>query len=333
MTTISIDAMGGDFGPSVTIPASIEALKLDLDLKIILVGDQEKLNEYLSKTNIEIIQDRLSVEHASQIVAMDEPPALALKNKKDSSMRVSLNLVKEGRADASVSAGNTGALMATSRFVLKMISGIERPAICSAMPTQHRVVHMLDLGANVDSTPEMILQFAYMGSEVSKVSHNIENPRIHLLNVGSEEIKGNVKVKAAAELLSQSNLNYMGYIEGDEIFTDKSDVIVCDGFEGNIALKTSEGAADLVTNIAKTELSNGIFRKLFAMLLFRTFKKIKDRLDPRAYNGATLAGLQGVVIKSHGGTDSIGFLAAIQVAAKEAKLQLPERILTAIKQL
>ena len=334
MTTISIDAMGGDFGPSVTIPAAIEALKLDLELKIILVGDQEELNEHLSKNNIERIQDRLSIEHASQVVAMDEPPALALKNKKDSSMRVAINLVKEGRADANVSAGNTGALMATSRFVLKMIPGIDRPAICSAMPTEHRVVHMLDLGANVDSTPEMLLQFAYMGSEVSKVSHNIENPRIHLLNVGSEEIKGNIKVKAAAELLSQaSGLNYMGYIEGDEIFTDKSDVIVCDGFEGNIALKTSEGAADLVTNIAKAELSNGIFRKLFAMLLFRTFKKIKDRLDPRAYNGATLAGLRGVVIKSHGGTDSVGFLAAIQVAAKEAKLQLPERILTAIKQL
>lgn len=333
MTTISIDAMGGDFGPSITIPAAIEALKLDLDLKVILVGDREKLNFYLTENNIDKIKDRLSIEHASQVVEMDESPALALKKKKDSSMRVAINLVKEGRADACVSAGNTGALMATSRFVLKMIQGIERPAICSAMPTEQRAVHMLDLGANVDSSPEMLLQFAYMGSEVSKVAHNIEKPRIHLLNVGSEEIKGNAKVKAAAELLNLSGLNYKGYIEGDEIFTDKSDVIVCDGFEGNISLKTSEGAANLVTNIAKTELSNGIFRKLFAMLLFKTFRTIKDRLDPRAYNGATLAGLQGVVIKSHGGADEIGFLTAIQVATKEAKLQLPERILAAIKQL
>ncbi len=333
MTTISIDAMGGDFGPSITITAAIEALKLDLDLKVILVGDREKLNFYLTENNIDKIKDRLSIEHASQVVEMDESPALALKKKKDSSMRVAINLVKEGRADACVSAGNTGALMATSRFVLKMIQGIERPAICSAMPTEQRAVHMLDLGANVDSSPEMLLQFAYMGSEVSKVAHNIEKPRIHLLNVGSEEIKGNAKVKAAAELLNLSGLNYKGYIEGDEIFTDKSDVIVCDGFEGNISLKTSEGAANLVTNIAKTELSNGIFRKLFAMLLFKTFRTIKDRLDPRAYNGATLAGLQGVVIKSHGGADEIGFLTAIQVATKEAKLQLPERILAAIKQL
>ena len=337
MTIISIDAMGGDIGPDVTIPAAIEALKSDPELSIILVGDQDKLKQYISNaitnTTNSNVAERLSIEHASQVVAMDESPALALKKKKDSSMRVAINLVKEGRADAAVSAGNTGALMATSRFVLKMIPGIERPAICSAMPTQQRAVHMLDLGANVDSTPEMLLQFAYMGSEVSKVTYNIDKPRVHLLNVGAEEIKGNIKVKAAAELLNQSDLNYEGYIEGDEIFTDKSDVIVCDGFEGNIALKTSEGVAKLIANIAKTELSNGIFRQLFAMFLFRTFKKIKKRLDPRVFNGATLAGLRGVVIKSHGGTDSIGFLAAIQVAAKEAKLQLPERISKAIQQL
>lgn len=337
MTIISIDAMGGDFGPSVTIPAAIQALTIHSDLTIVLVGDEAKLKKFLSEIStaktINNLGDRLKFQHASQIVEMDESPALALKKKKDSSMRVAINLVKEGHADAAVSAGNTGALMATSRFVLKMVPGIDRPAICSVMPTEDGSVHMLDLGANVDSTPEMLLQFAYMGSEVCKVSHNIEKPRIHLLNVGSEEIKGNIKVKAAAELLNNSELNYLGYIEGDEIFTDKSDVIVCDGFEGNIALKTSEGAAQLVINIAKKEFSSSILRKLVAMLSIRTFKKIKKRLDPRAYNGATLAGLKGVVIKSHGGTDEVGFLAAIEVAMKEAKRQLPERISSAVSKI
>lgn len=333
MTTISIDAMGGDYGPSVTIPAAIEALSLDADLEIILVGDEAALKQLLASHNAQDVNDRLSIQHASQVVEMDESPALALKKKKDSSMRVAINLVKEGRADATVSAGNTGALMATSRFVLKMIPGIDRPAICSTLPTEHSSVHMLDLGANVDSTPEMLLQFAYMGSEVCKATHNIEKPRVHLLNVGSEEIKGNAKVKATSELLNDSNLNYMGFIEGDEIFTDKSDVIVCDGFEGNIALKTSEGAAKLISNIAKSEFSSSILRKLVAMLSIRTFKKIKKRLDPRRYNGATLAGLRGVAIKSHGGTDAVGFLAAIKVAAKEAKRELPERIAIAISQI
>ncbi len=333
MTTISIDAMGGDYGPSITIPAAIQALESDTELSVILVGNENDIHQCLNNENTSNVSERLSIVHASQVVEMDEAPALALKKKKDSSMRIAINLVKEGRSDAAVSAGNTGALMATSRFVLKMIPGIERPAICSVLPTEHSTVHMLDLGANVDSTPEMLLQFAYMGSEVCTVTHNIDHPRVHLLNVGSEEIKGNAKVKATAELLSNTNLNFQGYIEGDEIFTDKSDVIVCDGFEGNIALKTSEGAAKLISNIAKEEFSKSLFRKLVAMFSIRTFKSIKKRLDPRLYNGATLAGLRGVVIKSHGGADTFGFLTAIKVASKEAKRQLPERISTAIAQI
>lgn len=333
MTTISIDVMGGDFGPEVTIPAAVESLKLDKELNIILVGKEHLINTHLSDLDKETFQSRLRIHHASEVVEMDESPALALKKKKDSSMRVAINLVKDGESQAAVSAGNTGALMATSRFVLKMIPGVDRPAICSTLPTEHSTVHMLDLGANVDSTPEMLLQFAYMGSEICKVTHNIKNPRIHLLNVGSEEIKGNAKVKATASLLNASNLNYQGYIEGDEIFTDKSDLIVCDGFEGNIALKTAEGVARLISNITKNELSKSPLRKLFAMFSIAAFQSIKKRLDPREHNGATLAGLRGVVIKSHGGTDIAGFLAAIRVASSEAKRQLPDRISAAINEL
>ena len=333
MTTISIDVMSGDHGAEVTIPAAIESLKTDEELNVILVGNEEIIKQHLTDSDINHFQTRLRIHHASEIVEMDESPALALKKKKDSSMRIAINLVKEGESQAAVSAGNTGALMATSRFVLKMIPGIDRPAICSALPTEHSSVYMLDLGANVDSTPEMLLQFAFMGSEICKATHRIKEPRIHLLNVGSEEIKGSVKVKATAELLNKSSLNYHGYLEGDEIFTDKSDVIVCDGFEGNIALKTSEGVARLISNIIKNEFSNSPLRKLFAMFSIAAFKSIKKRLDPREYNGATLAGLRGVVIKSHGGTDAIGFAAAIRVASNEAKRQLPERISAAIEEL
>ncbi len=319
--------MSGDFGPEVTVDAALQALKDDLDLHIILVGDEVKLRQHLSQ-NV----DRLEIQHASEVVEMDDSPALALKKKKDSSMRVAINMVKEERADAAISAGNTGALMATARFVLKMLPGIERPAICTELPTEHGSVHMLDLGANVDSSPEMLLQFAFMGSELSSVTRKIEHPRIGLLNVGSEEIKGNIKVKAASELISNSHLNYVGYVEGDEIFKDKADVIVCDGFEGNIALKTSEGVARLITTIAREEFTRNAVRKLFGIICSPVLKSVKKRLDPRIYNGATLSGLRGVVIKSHGGADVTAFLSAIKVASEEAKLNLPERILETIQQ-
>ena len=321
--------MSGDHGPSVTVPAAIAAITADPHLKINLVGEQDTLQSTLQQESKQLSVEqveRISIQHASEIVEMTDSPALALKNKKDSSMRVAINLVKQEQANAAISAGNTGALMATARFVLKMLPGIERPAICTAMPTEHGSVHMLDLGANVDCTPEMLLQFAYMGSELCSVTKKIDQPRIALLNVGSEEIKGSAKVKATAELLSQSTLNYTGYIEGDEIFTDKTDVIVCDGFEGNIALKTSEGVAHLITTIAKEEFHKNWLSKLIALLSFTVLKGIKKRLDPREYNGATLTGLRGVVVKSHGGADAVSFLAAIKVAAEEARLNLPERI-------
>lgn len=325
--------MSGDYGLDVTVPATINALKLDNDLNVILVGHQGLIEETLIKHNSRIYNNRIRIQHASEIVAMDESPALALKKKKDSSMRVAINLVKEGESDAAVSAGNTGALMATARFVLKMLPGIDRPAICGQLPTLTGSVHMLDLGANVDSTPEMLLQFAHMGSEICKITKNIKEPRVNLLNIGSEAVKGNAVTKETASLLTNSNLNYQGFIEGDEIFSDKTDIIVCDGFEGNIALKSSEGVAHLVSALAKEEFTRNPIRKLIALIATPIFKSIKKRMDPNRHNGATLAGLRGVVVKSHGGTNIDGFLSAIHVAVEEAKLKLPERILSAISEI
>ncbi|MDP3589730.1 MAG: phosphate acyltransferase PlsX, partial [Methylobacter sp.] len=229
--------MGGDYGPEVTIPASLDCLKNNPDLKLILVGDEAVLKPQLAQALIDF-QDRLVIQHASQCVEMDESPSKALKNKKDSSMRVAINLVHDGRADACVSAGNTGALMATARFVLKMIPGIDRPAIISTLPSIDGHTHMLDLGANVDCTAEHLFQFAVMGAELVKAVENIDNPRVGLLNIGEEEVKGNEQVKAAAKLLENSSLNYIGYVEGDSLNAGRVpvDLIVADGFVGNVAL-------------------------------------------------------------------------------------------------
>ena len=328
--TISIDTMSGDHGVPVTVAAAISAVESDDRLHTLLVGDKDILTSTLTKllkSRHAHIKNRIAIHHASEVVEMDESPALVLRKKKDSSMRVAINLVKEGKADAAVSAGNTGALMATARFVLKMLPGIERPAICTELPTEHGSVFMLDLGANVDSSPEMLLQFAYMGAELCSASKQIEKPRIGLLNVGSEEIKGSATVKAAAELLTKADdLNYVGYVEGDEIFTDKCDVVTCDGFEGNIALKTAEGVARLINTITKEEFTKSPFRKLAALCAYPVFKNIKARLDPRSYNGATLVGLRGVVVKSHGGADAVSFVSAINVAVNEITHDLPQRI-------
>jgi len=262
----------------------------------------------------------LKVVHASQVVDMDEPPALALKRKKDSSMRVAINLVKNGDAQAAVSAGNTGALMATARFVLKTIKGVDRPAIISTLPCKDssHTSHMLDLGANVDSTPQMLLQFAVMGSVLTQYVDKKTSPKVALLNVGAEEIKGSEKVKKASVLLEESNLNYVGYIEADEIYDGKVDVIVTDGFEGNVALKASEGTAKMIMGVIQEEFKRSIFTKLMAALTMPVLKSIQHRLDPRRHNGATLLGLNGVVVKSHGGTDTLGFLHAIHEAASQA---------------
>jgi glycerol-3-phosphate acyltransferase PlsX len=323
--TIALDAMGGDHGPSVTVASAVAALRRDPDIKLILVGQQERLTSELARHGARL-SERLAVHHASEVVGMDEPPAQALRGKKDSSMRVAINLVKQGAAQAAVSAGNTGALMATARFVLKTLPGIDRPAIITALPTVHGHVHMLDLGANVDSTPEQLLQFGIMGSLLVGAVEHKPRPRVALLNVGTEDIKGNEVVKKADELFRASELNYQGYVEGDEIYLGQNDVIVCDGFVGNVALKTSEGLARMISQFMKEEFKRQPLAMLAGLVALPVLRALRRRVDPRRYNGASLVGLNGIVIKSHGGTDALGFENAIHVAAGEVQNQVPQRI-------
>ncbi|MDO9424508.1 MAG: phosphate acyltransferase PlsX [Methylobacter sp.] len=325
--TISIDAMGGDYGPEVTIPASLDCLKNNPDLKLILVGDETVLKQQLAQALI-TYQDRLTIRHASQRVEMDESPSKALKNKKDSSMRVAINLVHDGRADACVSAGNTGALMATARFVLKMIPGIDRPAIISTLPSINGHTHVLDLGANVDCTAEHLFQFAVMGAELVKAVENIDNPRVGLLNIGEEDMKGNEQVKAAAKLLENSSINYIGYVEGNSLNAGdiQVDLIVADGFVGNVALKAIEGAAKMIGTGLKEAFGKNIFTKLAGLLAYPVLKSFKQRIDPRLYNGASFLGLRGLVIKSHGGADVLAFKTAIHLAEIEVKKDVIRKI-------
>jgi glycerol-3-phosphate acyltransferase PlsX len=326
-STLSIDAMGGDFGPQVTVPASLACLRKNPKLKLIMVGDQNVLNAMLSDALLEF-KDRISIQHASQVVEMDEAPQKALKNKKDSSMRVAINLVKDGVADACVSAGNTGALMATARFVLKMIPGIERPAIISTLPSVFGHTHMLDLGGNVDSSAEHLYQFAVMGEEVVKAVENIERPRVGLLNIGEEDMKGNEQVKAAAKLLENSSLNYIGYVEGNSINAGsvKVDLIVTDGFVGNVALKSIEGAAKMIAVKLKETFARNLLTKLAGIVAYPVLKLFKDSIDPRLYNGASFVGLRGLVIKSHGGADALAFETAIHVAEVEVEKDVLRKI-------
>lgn len=329
--TISIDAMSGDHGASSTVPAAVLMVKQNENVKLILVGQQDVINTQLNKCCPAKFRDQISVHHASEIVEMDEPPAMAMRNKKDSSMRVAINLVKEGIADATVSAGNTGALMATARFVLKMIPGIDRPAICSTMPsTNTGYTHMMDLGANVDSSAEHLYQFAQMGSVLCSAIDGKARPRIGLLNIGEEDIKGNEQVKQAANLLNESSLNYTGYIEGNDIFGDSVDVVVCDGFVGNVSLKTTEGLADFIANIIKSEFKSNLLSTLMAILALPVLNRIRKRLDSRRYNGASFLGLKGIVIKSHGGADPLAFKHAIDIAVKEVKEDVPQHIAKAL---
>ncbi len=324
---ISIDAMGGDHGPESTVPASLESLRGNPRLTLILVGDEQVLTPMLESALLEF-GERLSIQHASECVAMDESPAKALRNKKDSSMRVAINLVRDGRADACVSAGNTGALMATAKFVLKMIPGIDRPAIMSSMPSIFGHTHVLDLGANVDSPAESLFQFAVMGVEVVKALENINNPTVGLLNIGEEETKGNEQVKSAAKLLENSDLNYIGYVEGNSLNAgdQKVDLIVCDGFVGNIALKSIEGAAKMITSVIKESFARNLFTKLSALIAYPVLTAIKNRFDPILHNGASFLGLKGLVIKSHGGADAVAFKAAIHVAEVEVDKNVIQKI-------
>ena len=324
--TIAIDAMGGDHGPHVTVRAALDFLKQHADVNIVLVGLTEVIEAELKAQRAEP-DNRLRIHHASEVVTMDDPLNIALRGKKDSSMRLTAELVKRGEADAGVSAGNTGALMAVSRFVLKTMPGIERPAIATVLPNRNDGgTYMLDLGANVDCTAEHLCQFGVMGSALVAAVEHKERPTVGLLNIGEEDIKGNEVVKQAAELLKASGINFYGNVEGDDIYKGTVDVVVCDGFVGNVALKTSEGLAKMFADELKHEFTRGPLSKLSALIAMPVIKRFKKRFDPRRYNGASLLGLRGIMIKSHGSADAYSFRKAIERAAEEVRGGLLRRI-------
>ncbi|GAB4351452.1 MAG: phosphate acyltransferase PlsX [Immundisolibacter sp.] len=320
---VAVDAMGGDHGPSVVVPAAVNFLRRHPDVRLILVGDEATVVGLLPADAANLALD---VRQASQVVGMDEAPAKALRNKKDSSMRVAINLVADGDAQACVSAGNTGALMATARFVLHMLPGIERPAIVRALPTLRGETHVLDLGANTECSAEQLCEFAVMGAVLVEAIGKQQNPTVGLLNIGSEATKGTDTVQRAADLIRATGLNFHGYVEGDDIYGGTTDVVVCDGFVGNVALKTSEGLARMITQVLREEFGRSMLRKLGALASAPALRALSRRLDPRAYNGASLLGLTAPVIKSHGGTDAVGFAQAIAEAASQAQAQVPQRI-------
>ena len=323
--TVAIDCMGGDHGPRVTVPAAVDFVAREPGFDIVLVGRRDAIEAELRARGT-AADPRLRVHHASEVVSMDESAADALRKKKDSSMRVAVNLVKSGEARACTSAGNTGALLAISRFVLKTLPGIDRPAICTVLPTMRGEVYVLDLGANVDCTPENLLQFGVMGAMlVSAVEHR-ERPSVGLLNIGVEDIKGNETVKQAGELLRGSGLNFYGNVEGDDIYRGTTDVVVCDGFVGNVALKASEGLAQMIAQFLREEFSRNALRKLAALVALPAINAFRARMDHRRYNGASLLGLRGIVVKSHGSADRYAFGQAIRRAAEEVRNDVVQRI-------
>ncbi len=324
--------MGGDFGPSEIVPAALSILKKHSDLSLMLVGKEDMILAELKKHNA-AGHERITVVHASEVVEMHEAPSHALRNKKESSMRLAIELVRDGKAAACVSAGNTGALMATSRFILKMLPGMDRPAICTILPGTKGHTHVLDLGANVDSSSEQLFQFAIMGAQLTSAVENKENPTIALLNIGEEDIKGNDRVKQAAALLEESHLNYIGFVEGTDLYTGEVDVIVCDGFVGNIALKASEGLAEFLRHHATEQFKSSLYSKFAALVAMPVLKTLKRKIDPKNYNGASLLGLRGIVIKSHGSADRVSFATAIEEAIIEVEKNVPERINAKLEQL
>jgi glycerol-3-phosphate acyltransferase PlsX len=323
--TIALDAMGGDRGPEAVIPAALATLERDDSVSLTLVGLPEVLERTKRQAN-DRYGARLGFKEATEVVSMDESPADALRRKKDSSVRIAIELVKAGEADACVSSGNTGALMATARYVLKTLPGIDRPAIISAVPGLAGPTYMLDLGANVGCTPEHLLQVALMGSVVAEDMLDVARPRVGLLNIGLEDIKGNETVREAGELIGKSGLNYVGFVEGDGIFHADVDVVVSDGFVGNVALKTMEGVAKLIASFLKEEFHRNVLRGLQGLVAKSALEALKGRVDPRRYNGASLVGLNGIVIKSHGSADQFAFENAVQSAIVEARKGVPVQI-------
>jgi len=321
--SIALDAMGGDRGAAACVPAGLAMLRQHEGLRLVFAGRREVIEPYLAGAGA--VASRVRIADAREVVEMHESPADALRKKKDSSMRVAINLVKEGEAEACVSAGNTGALMATARFVLKTPPGIDRPAIMATVPTKQGRTFMLDLGANADCRSEHLFQFAVMGSVVARVIENIDEPRIRLLNIGEEDIKGNDVIREAAARLSASGLNYAGFVEGDRIPEKTADVIVCDGFTGNVALKTMEGTARMISHFMREEFRSGLYGRFAGLVAWPVLKTLARRLDPRRYNGASLVGLNGIVIKSHGGADAMAFQQAIHTAILEVEKGVTEQ--------
>jgi glycerol-3-phosphate acyltransferase PlsX len=325
--TLALDAMGGDHGPHVTVPAAVQALKSHISLKMIFVGDKTEIQQHLQDLSKSVLS-RIQIIHTTEVVAMCDRPVFALRSRKNSSMRLALELVRDGKAQACVSAGNTGALMAMAKVLLKTLPGVDRPALVSCLPSMTgKPVYLLDLGANVSCDSETLFQFAVMGSVLFEAVHKKSRPKLALLNVGVEEVKGNDQVQQAAQLLRHTDqVNYTGFIEGDEIYTGNVDVIVCDGFVGNITLKTSEGIAKLLVTELKRGLNQGLFVRFLSKLIAPRIQTVLSKMNPDHYNGASLIGLRGIVVKSHGNADEVAYLQAINLAVTEAKRRLPEMI-------
>ena len=319
--TIALDVMSGDNGPAPAIRGSIKALQTIDDLRVDLVGDQDIIKQALESIDMPL-RERITIIHTKEFIKMDEDILSAIRNKKQSSMRLSINRVKNNEAHACVSAGNTGALMSLSKIILKTIDGIDRPAICTSLPTKKKFMQVLDLGANIECNAQNLYQFAVMGSSVVKSLEISDNPRVGLLNIGAEEFKGRDEIKLAADLLNKSNINYVGFVEGNGMFSGDYDVIVTDGFTGNIALKSIEGVAGMIKHFIKSEYNKNLYNKLSAIVSLPVMKGVKKKMDPRVYNGASFLGLNGIVIKSHGSADDFSYSNAIQTAYYESKNNL-----------
>jgi len=327
---IAIDVMSGDQEPREYVAGALRALADDAQLRVLLVGDPQLIGTALSTLPAEV-RERAAVAAASQVVTMDEKPREAIRHKKDSSMRVAIDLVRGGRAGACVSAGNTGALTAIAHFVLKTLPGVERAAIISAIPSAHGHTHMLDLGANTKATPEQLRQFAAMGAIIARDVYAVADPRIGLLNIGEEDMKGHEVVQAAHALLGASGLNYVGFVEGDDIFSGDVDVVVTDGFTGNVALKTMEGAAGLIADRLRQEFQASLLDRVAGAIARPVLRRAAAGLDPRRFNGACMVGLTGIVVKSHGSADFVAFSRAIGTAALAARHGLTEHIAQALR--
>jgi len=323
--------MGGDFGPRVTIPATLDALERHPHLSAKLIGHTEAIQPLLVGLDSDVAC-RIDIVHTPDTISMSDKPSQALRTGQDSSMYRAIQLVDEGAAQACVSAGNTGALMVLGRYILRMLPGVDRPAIISSVPTAKGHCYLLDLGANVDCSAEHLLQFAIMGSVMTAAVDGIESPRVGLLNIGQEQVKGNEQVKLASRLIQEhASLNYVGYIEGDDLYAGNADVVVCDGFVGNIALKSSEGLARLINQKVQASFKKGFYRKLLALLAKPVLADLKKQMDPSRRNGASLLGLQGIVIKSHGSANRQCYGFAIEQAVKEIEQNIPRKISSEIE--